>query len=49
VAQSKQPVNLFQSGMIGIRLFRRINWAKRRASAVAWIDDAAYVPQVQTA
>lgn len=49
VAQSKQPVNLFQSGMIGVRVLRRINWAKRRASAVSWIDDAAYVPQVQTA
>jgi hypothetical protein len=49
VAASKQPVNLFQSGMVGIRLIRRINWAKRRASAVARITGAAYVPAVQTA
>jgi hypothetical protein len=48
VAQSKQPVNLFQNGMVGIRLLRSVNWAKRRASAVARITGAAYVPQVQT-
>lgn len=48
VAQSKQPVNLFQSGMVGIRLLRSVNWAKRRTSAVARITGAAYVPQVQT-
>lgn len=49
VAQSKQPVNLFQNGMIGVRLIRRINWAKRRSSAVARITGAAYVPTIQTA
>ena len=49
VAASKQVVNLFASGMIGVRLLRRINWAKRRASAVARITGAAYVPAVQTA
>lgn len=49
VAQSKQPVSLFQAGMIGIRVMRRINWAKRRSGAVQFIDDAAYVPQIQTA
>jgi HK97 family phage major capsid protein len=49
VAQSKQPVNLFASGMIGVRLIRRINWAKRRSSAVARITGAAYVPMIQTA
>lgn len=48
VAQSKQPVSLFQAGMIGIRLFRRINWAKRRTGAVVGVGDAAYVPQIQT-
>lgn len=46
---SENPVSLFQAGMIGIRVLRRINWAKRRASAVAYIGDAAYVPQIQTA
>lgn len=49
VAQSKQPVNLFQAGMVGVRLLRSINWAKRRSSAVARITGAAYVPQIQTA
>jgi hypothetical protein len=28
---------------------RRINWAKRRSGAVQFIDDTAYVPQIQTA
>jgi hypothetical protein len=46
---SENPVSLFQAGMIGIRIMRRINWAKRRASAVAFVGDAAYVPQIQTA
>jgi HK97 family phage major capsid protein len=49
VAQSKQPVSLFQTGQIGIRLFRRINWAKRRTGAVQFIGNTAYVPQIQTA
>lgn len=49
VAASKQVVNLFQSGMVGIRLLRSINWAKRRSTAVARITGAAYVPQIQTA
>lgn len=47
--QSENPVSLFQAGMIGIRLFRRINWAKRRSGAVQFIGDVAYVPQIQTA
>lgn len=49
VAASKQVVNLFQNGMVGIRLLRSLNWAKRRSSAVARITGAAYVPQIQTA
>lgn len=49
VDASENPVSLFQAGMVGIRVLRRINWAKRRASAVAFIGDAAYVPQIQTA
>lgn len=49
VSASKQVVNLFQNGMVGIRLLRSLNWAKRRASAVARITGAAYVPQIQTA
>jgi HK97 family phage major capsid protein len=46
---SENPVSLFQAGMIGIRVMRRINWAKRRSGAVQFIDDTAYVPQIQTA
>lgn len=46
VGASKQPINLFQEGMIGVRLIRRINWAKRRASAVARITGAAYIPGI---
>jgi HK97 family phage major capsid protein len=46
---SENPISLFQAGMIGIRVMRRINWAKRRSGAVQFIDDAAYVPQIQTA
>ncbi len=46
---SENPVSLFQAGMIGIRVMRRINWQKRRSSAVQFIDDTAYVPQIQTA
>jgi HK97 family phage major capsid protein len=46
---SENPVSLFQAGMIGIRLFRRINWAKRRSTAVQFIGNTAYVPQIQTA
>lgn len=49
VSASKQTVNLFQNGMVGIRLLRSLNWAKRRTSAVARITGAAYVPQIQTA
>lgn len=49
VAQSKQPVSLFQSNMVGVRLIRSLNWAKRRSSCVAYIGNTAYVPQIQTA
>jgi hypothetical protein len=49
VGASKQPINLFQTGMVGIRLLRSVNWAKRRSASVARITSAAYVPQIQTA
>ncbi|WP_296222458.1 phage major capsid protein [uncultured Sphingomonas sp.] len=35
-------VSLWQMNMIGIRAERYINWAKRRAGAVQFIDSAAY-------
>lgn len=46
---SENPVSLFQAGMIGIRVMRRINWAKRRSGAVQFIGNTAYVPGVTTA
>jgi hypothetical protein len=35
-------VSLWQMNMIGIRAERYINWAKRRAGAVQYIDSARY-------
>jgi HK97 family phage major capsid protein len=46
---SENPVSLFQAGMIGIRVMRRINWAKRRTGAVQFIGNTAYAPQIVTA
>jgi len=37
-------VSLWQTGMIGIRAERVINWKLRRASAVQYITGAAYAP-----
>lgn len=42
VAASKMPVNMFQSNSVAIKVVRSMNFAKRRASAVAYVDDAAY-------
>jgi len=39
-AASKQMVSMFQSESTAIKIVRPINFAKRRASAVAYIDDA---------
>jgi HK97 family phage major capsid protein len=39
---SKNPVNMFQSESTAIKIVRSMNFAKRRASAVAWINDASW-------
>lgn len=44
-AQSKQPVSMFQTESTAIKIVRSINFAKRRSTAVAYIDDAAYKEQ----
>lgn len=41
-AASKQVVSMFQSENTAIKVVRSINFAKRRASAVAYIGDADY-------
>lgn len=41
-AQSKNPVSMFQSNMVAIKVTRPLSFAKRRASAVAYINDADY-------
>lgn len=41
-AQSKQMVSMFQAGMVALRVIIPINFAKRRSTAVAWIDNAHY-------
>lgn len=42
VAQANYPVSMFQTESTAIKVVRSINFAKRRASAVAYIEDAAY-------
>ena len=41
-AQSKQMVSMFQSNSVAIKVTMPMNYAKRRSSAVAYIDDADY-------
>lgn len=41
-AASKQPVNMFQNDSVAIKVVRSINYAKRRAGAAQYVDDAAY-------
>lgn len=40
--QSGTVVSMFQSNQLALRAERYINWAKRRASAVAYLDGVAY-------
>ena len=40
--ESGTVVNMFQSNQIAIRAERYINWAKRRAEAVVYMDDVAW-------
>lgn len=35
-------VNMFQTDSVALKVTRSVNFAKRRTSAVAWIDDAGY-------
>lgn len=42
VAQTNFPVSMFQSESTAIKVVRRINFAKRRASAVAYISGIGY-------
>lgn len=35
-------VNMFQSDSVAVKVVRSMNFAKRRASAVSWMDDVAY-------
>lgn len=48
VAASATMVSLWQEESIGFKVVRRINFAKRRSTAVAYIGNAAYVPVVGT-
>jgi hypothetical protein len=41
-AQSVSQVSMFQTEQVAFKVVRNINFAKRRASAVAFIGDAAY-------
>lgn len=39
---SKQPVSMFQSDSVAIKVVRSVNYAKRRAGAAQFVDDANY-------
>lgn len=41
-AQSASTVNMFQAGMVALRVIAPINFAKRRSHAVQYISDATY-------
>lgn len=41
-AQSQAMVNMFQNESTAIKVVRRINFAKRRSTAVSFVDDADY-------
>lgn len=42
VAQANYPVSMFQTESTAIKVVRSINFAKRRASAVAYVDDSSW-------
>lgn len=42
-AGAQELVSLWQNNMVALRAEREINWARRRADAVAYIDSAKYV------
>jgi hypothetical protein len=41
-AGAQSLVSLWQNNLIGVRAEREINWKKRRAAAVAYVDGIAY-------
>jgi hypothetical protein len=47
-AQSNAPVNMFQTDSVAIKVAVSIDFARRRESAVAWINDASYGGSVST-
>ena len=47
-AQTKQMVSMFQSNSVAVKVTMPINYAKRRASAVAYIGDGDYGSAVST-
>ena len=44
VGMATAATNMFQEESTAIKVVRSINFAKRRASAVAYVGDAAYSP-----
>jgi hypothetical protein len=48
VAQSNSPVNMFQSESTAVKVVMDMDFARRRESAVAWIDDADYGGAIST-
>lgn len=42
VAMANYPVNMFQTESVAIKVVRSMNFAKRRAHAVQYVDDADY-------
>ena len=47
-AQSKAPVNMFQTESTAVKVVMAMDFARRRTSAVAWIDDADYGGAIST-
>jgi HK97 family phage major capsid protein/HK97 family phage prohead protease len=48
VPPAQALVSLWQNNLVGLRVDRFITWKRARASAVAWISGAAYVPVMLT-
>ena len=48
VAQSASPVNMFQTDSMAIKVVMSIDFARRRESAVAWINNASYGGGIST-
>jgi hypothetical protein len=46
--QSQGIVGMFQTESVAMKVVQSVNFARRRTSAVAWIDDADYGGSVST-